>query len=52
MHSLVLGDNNNCTFMHDFWIFVRPNMATLAIASTILVTFVCKAQFIDDPYRC
>ena len=29
MYSLVLGNNNNCTFKHDFWIFVRTNLATL-----------------------
>ena len=36
MYSLVLGDNkgalgdnNKCTLMHDFWIFVRTNLATL-----------------------
>ena len=29
-----------------------PHAYTRAIASIILVTFVCKAQFIDDPYWC
>ena len=31
MYSLVLGDNKKCTFMHDFWIFVRTNLATLVM---------------------
>ena len=31
MYSLVLGDDNKCTLMHDFWIFVRTNLATLSM---------------------
>ena len=30
MYSLVLGDNNKCTLEHDFWIFVRTNLAILS----------------------
>ena len=36
MYSLVLGDNNKCTLMHDFWIFVRTNLATLGALGAAL----------------
>ena len=29
-----------------------PRTGTSAIAGTILIIFVCIAQFIDDPYLC
>ena len=32
MYSLVLGDNSKCTLIHDFWIFVRTNLATLLMS--------------------
>ena len=35
MYSLVLGDNNKHTLMHDFWIFVRTNLATLIKVITL-----------------